>query len=206
GMGIPASILPRLFDPFFTTQEKGNGLGLSTVYSIVKKHGGAITVDSTPGKGTTFFVFLPASEKNADDASSTPAVAHKGHGRILLMDDEASIRETVGGMLRSMGYSVDSALEGNEALKLFKASLYSPHPFDAVIMDLTVPGAMGGKEMIDGLRKLDAQVVALVSSGYSEDDVMAAPTKYGFTDKITKPFKKSELSELLNKYLPQRVS
>ncbi|HTY37460.1 MAG TPA: PAS domain S-box protein [Bacteroidota bacterium] len=201
GTGIPPNILPRIFDPFFTTKQKGSGLGLTTVYSVIEKHEGTITVESKPDKGTTFRVYLPASDKEPVEVPSEAVTTQKGIGRILVMDDEESIRETTHDMLESLGYAVVSVQDGQEALRQYDLACHEGQPFDAVIMDLTIPGGMGGKEGIQKLREKHPGVMAFVSSGYSNDPVLANPTSYGFTDKIQKPFRLDELSELLHRYL-----
>ena len=201
GTGIPPNILPRIFDPFFTTKQKGSGLGLTTVYSVIAKHEGTITVESKPDKGTTFHVYLPVSEKEASEVTPPTITMHKGIGRILVMDDEESIRETTQDMLESLGYAAFCAQDGQEALDRYQAAIVEKNPFDAVIIDLTVPGGMGGKECIQRLRERDSSVMAFVSSGYSNDPVLANPVMYGFTDKIQKPFRLDELSGLLHRYI-----
>ncbi len=202
GIGIPKEILPKIFDPFFTTKQKGSGLGLATSYSIINRHGGAIEVESEPGKGSIFHIFLPASEYALSIKNSTRTVTHQGYGRILLVDDELIILNTVKAMLESMKYSVVCESEGNAALDLYKKeSVHSP--FAAIIVDLTIPGGMGGKELVKEIRKSDAKTPVFVSSGYAEDPIMADPEKYGFTGSLSKPFRKSDLMELLNKHLPK---
>jgi PAS domain S-box-containing protein len=201
GTGIPPNILPRIFDPFFTTKQKGSGLGLTTVYSIIEKHNGTITVDSRQDKGTTFHVYLPASENTMTVEESQSFVREQGAGRILVMDDEEAIRETTQEMLESLGYEVVCADDGREALSKYQSARSEGRTFDAVIMDLTVPGGMGGKEGIQRLREEDPKVMAFVSSGYSNDPVLARPTEYGFTDKIQKPFRLDELANLLRRHL-----
>jgi PAS domain S-box-containing protein len=201
GTGIPPNILPRIFDPFFTTKQKGSGLGLTTVYSVAEKHNGTVTVESKPDKGTTFHVYIPASDKNIVDETPRVITKHEGIGRILVMDDEESIRETTQDMLESLGYEAVCVQDGKEALERYKEALDAGKPFDAVIMDLTVPGGVGGKEGIQTLREKYPQVIAFVSSGYSNDPVLANPAMYGFTDKIQKPFRLDELSNLLHRYL-----
>jgi PAS domain S-box-containing protein len=201
GIGISPSIMARIFDPFFTTKQKGNGLGLATAYSIIKKHDGEITVESEPDKGTTFHLYLPVSERDTSARVVQKDHVHKGSGKILVMDDEESIRETIGAMLRMMGYDVAYALDGDDALFMIRKAAAAKEPFVAVIMDITIPGGMGGKEAIRQLRKADKDLPVFVSSGYSEDPVMADPAEYGFTDKISKPFRISELMELLARHL-----
>jgi two-component system cell cycle sensor histidine kinase/response regulator CckA len=200
GVGIPPTILPRIFDPFFTTKQKGNGLGLATVYSIIKKHDGEITVESEPGKGTTFHLYMPVSDKTAAPRPAGKALVHQGSGRILIMDDEDCIREVAGDMLTSMGYTIEYAMHGDEALKKIKSAVQTKNRFLAAILDLTIPGGKGGKEIIEQLRKTDRELLVFVSSGYSEDPVIANPADYGFTDRITKPFRKTELAETLGRY------
>jgi PAS domain S-box-containing protein len=201
GTGIPLSILQRIFDPFFTTKQKGSGLGLTTSYSIVKKHDGVITVASTVDVGTTFSVYLPASEKQTLDDTSRLTVRSKGHGRILVMDDEESIRETTKDMLETLGYQVEHTTDGMETLERYHGASLEGKPFDAVIMDLTIPGGMGGKETIARLRKTYPNVIAFVSSGYSNDPVLSNPAEFGFTDKLQKPFRMDELAQLLHMHL-----
>lgn len=201
GVGIPSNVLPRIFDPFFTTKNKGNGLGLATVYSIIKKHDGEIIVDSIPNRGTTFNIYIPVSENEKVQSVNAKTTVHKGVGNILLMDDEEFIQETVRGMIAMMGYDVDIAINGQEAIEKIKLAMNSPKPFIGAIMDLTIPGGMGGKDAIKEIRLFNQTLPIFVSSGYSEDPVMANPVHYGFTDKIQKPFMKTELMKLFSLYL-----
>lgn len=201
GIGIPRSMVSRVFDPFFTTKQKGNGLGLATAYSIIKKHDGEITVESEQDKGTTFTIYLPVSEKAVAAGVEKNKHFHRGSGRVLIMDDEKYIREIAGKMVSKMGYSVECAKNGEEALKLLVSAAETKHPFSAAIMDLTVPGGMGGRETVSLVRKFDKELPIFVTSGYSEDPVMANPTEYGFTDRIVKPYRSSELTELFSRHL-----
>jgi PAS domain S-box-containing protein len=201
GTGIPPDILTHIFDPFFTTKPKGNGLGLSTVHSIVQKHGGAITVDSVPGQGTTFHILLPASDSLVSEAPPPAPVAFRGSGRILVMEDQPSVAQVVTRMLQSMGFEVATVAEGGEALRRIEQAAAEGRPFRAVLMDLTIPGGMGGKEAIAALRRRDPAIVAIVLSGYSDDPIMADPVSFGFTDKIQKPFRRDELAQVLNRHL-----
>jgi PAS domain S-box-containing protein len=196
GVGIPAEILPRIFDPFFTTKKKGNGLGLSTVYSILKKHDGDITVESVPGKGTTFHIYLPAAEKVIIPDNVEKIHSHAGSGCVLIMDDEESIRETLGDMIDKLGYQVAYASNGRDALTMIREADEMRKPFVAVFMDLTIPGSMGGKEAVELLRRTERELKVFVSSGYSDDPILANPAAYGFTDRIRKPFTKADLTEL----------
>jgi len=203
GVGIPQNILPRIFDPFFTTKQKGNGLGLATVYSIVNKHVGTVSAESVQGKGSTFTIHLPASAGAVPTAVAPHAASHKGSGRVLVMDDEDFILDIATAMLTGMGYTVDTAVNGRETIDKFKKAAEAETPFDLVILDLTIPGGMGGKEAIREIRKLKtgADVPVFVASGYAKDPVMANPKEYGFTASICKPFRKTELAKLLNNHL-----
>ena len=201
GIGMPAEILLKIFDPFFSTKETGHGLGLATVFSIVKHHDGWIDVESKPGKGSTFYVFIPASQKLTANIVSADSKEHKGNGSILLMDDEDFMLELVGQMLRDMGYSVVLAKNGNEAISLFTKYEKSGQPFVASILDLTIPGGIGGKETASAIREINPTAIIIASSGYSEDIIISNPNAYKFTDKIIKPYRKRDLSELLKKIL-----
>ncbi len=203
GTGIPADILPCIFDPFFTTKQKGNGLGLATAYSIIKKHNGDIFVESEVDKGSTFHVLIPASIKQNSTDAREGREEHVGSGNILVMDDEASIRHVIREMLKAMGYNVILASDGNEALHMFREVINSNNRFDFVLLDLTIPGGMGGEKTVKELKKLDNGLAAIAMSGYSDDPVMSDPAKYGFIDKISKPFIKSDLADVLNRHSPQ---
>jgi PAS domain S-box-containing protein len=197
GVGIPQEYVQKVFDPFFTTKYKGSGLGLSTSYSIVKNHGGVITVESEIGVGTTFNVYLPASDKPIKESEVGPDEVIPGEGRVLVMDDEASIRELVSEVLVRSGYEVDVAGDGAEAVELYKTAASSDEPYDAVILDLTVPGGSGGVEAIQELLVEDPGVKAIVSSGYSTDPVLANYDLYGFRGFIKKPFRIADLTKVL---------
>ena len=202
GPGIPQDNLSRIFDPHFTTKPKGSGLGLATALSIVKKHGGQIEVESMPNAGTTFFVYVPASEKDAEISVEESAVMPAFRtGRILLMDDEDVIREATGDLLRLLGYEVECARDGSEAIELYSRALESGEPFCAVIIDLTVAGGMGGKEAMERLLEIDPEVKAIVSSGYVTDPIMADHKRYGFAGIVAKPYNARDLSRVLNDVL-----
>ncbi|MEJ2568724.1 MAG: ATP-binding protein, partial [candidate division WOR-3 bacterium] len=175
GLGIAEKHLPRIFDPYFTTKQKGSGLGLATTYSIIEKHNGYITVDSKLGMGTTFYIYLPAATGKENKIEEKPdgEKAEMAQGRILLMDDEKIVRSALKRMLERIGYNVEFATNGEEAFEKYKKEMDLGKPFDAVILDLTIPGGMGGKETIKKLIQLDPNIKALVSSGYSNDQVMA---------------------------------
>ncbi|HNT27139.1 MAG TPA: PAS domain-containing protein [bacterium] len=202
GIGIPAEILPRIFDPFFTTKQKGSGLGLAVSHSIVRQHGGTITVRSEPGKGTTFTIYLPVSEKRMEPEVSPPAPADRtGSGRILLMDDEEMLLSLLSQMLERLGYATVCVRDGAVAVTAFTKAREAGTPFAAVMLDLTVPGGMGGKEAAARIRHLDTDTPIFVFSGYADDPVMSSPLRYGFNDSLAKPFSFEDLARLLSKHL-----
>ncbi|MDY6973078.1 MAG: HDOD domain-containing protein [Thermodesulfobacteriota bacterium] len=197
GIGIKEEDLPKIFDPYFTTKEEGNGLGLATAYSIIKKHDGYINVGSKTNVGTTFQIYLPVSEKATLIKKDEEKKTLSGNGKVLIMDDEKEIRDIAGEMLKSIGYEVGFAKDGIEALESYRMASESENPFDAVILDLTVPGGMGGKEAIQKLQEIDPDIKAIVSSGYINDPVMVDFRQHGFRDVIAKPYKLAELSVVL---------
>ncbi len=198
GSGIPEEHLSKIFDPYFTTKEKGSGLGLATSYSIVNKHGGCITVESQIDAGTTFNIYLKASIKKeyVKEKIQKAKALLKGSGRILVMDDNEMIREFLKQALNSLGYEAVCAKDGREAVALFK---YSESAFDAVILDLTVPGGMGGKEAIKEIKKINSNIKAIVSSGYNDDSILDNYKKHGFDGFVAKPYSIEELREALKK-------
>lgn len=203
GTGIPKEHLDRIFDPYFTTKQKGSGLGLAATYSIVRRHEGHITVRSDLGSGATFYVYLPAS----DGVVAPPARPEKvltGSGRVLIMDDETEMRNTTGSMLERLGYTVEQAGEGEEAVEKYRAALEAGVPFDAVIMDLTIPGGMGGKEAVRKLLAIDRTARVIVSSGYSDDLVLADFRSYGFQDVVVKPYRIRDLSEVMRRVIGRK--
>lgn len=208
GTGIAAEHTGKIFDPYFTTKQKGSGLGLATSYSIIKNHDGHITVESRPGSGTTFSIFLKASQEQPGPdrpamEPDVPAVRTK----VLHMDDEDMIIQITRDMLESLGYEVETASDGNETIKKYVDARNSGKPFDIVILDITIPGGMGGKETILRLLEIDPAVKAIVSSGYSNDPVMAMFGEYGFAGVIAKPYGITELNDAIKRILyraPQR--
>jgi signal transduction histidine kinase/integral membrane sensor domain MASE1/CheY-like chemotaxis protein len=206
GIGISDEDLSRIFDPYFTTKQKGSGLGLSTTYSIIKKHDGHIDVESELGVGTVFNIYLPASSGKMKINQTAEDEQVTGTGKVLIMDDEELVRDSLGQMLISIGYIVEFACDGREAVDIYKNAMASYHPFDAVIMDLTIPGGMGGKKAIRELIKIDPNVKAIVSSGYSYDPIMANYSDYGFSAVLTKPYKDiRELNRILNNVIDGEV-
>jgi two-component system cell cycle sensor histidine kinase/response regulator CckA len=201
GIGIPQENLPKIFDPYFTTKQKGSGLGLATSFSIIKRHGGYIAVESVIGKGSAFHVYLPATRREPLTGKMPEKTPVAGMGKILVMDDEESVREVLGEMLKAVGYEYELAKNGSEAVELYKRALDKGRPFDAAIMDLTVPGGLGGKEAVKKLIEIDPKVKAIVASGYSSDPVMADFKAYGFTGFITKPYDLPTLSRTLRAVL-----
>ncbi|MCK4425424.1 MAG: response regulator [Deltaproteobacteria bacterium] len=199
GTGIPKEHLQKIFDPYFTTRKKGSGLGLAISYSIVQKHHGYITAESELGVGTTFHILLPASEKELITERHAKEIVRGEKGRVLIMDDEEIVRDIASGMLKHIGYEVKVAKDGAEAIALYEQAQESQFPFNVVILDLTVPGGMGGKEAIEKLIELDPQAKAIVSSGYSSDPVMSNFREYGFSSVVSKPYKIEELREALHK-------
>lgn len=198
GTGVSDKHLQKIFDPYFTTKQKGSGLGLSIVHSIIRNHNGYVAVKSKLGVGTTFTIYLPVSAKQIDENPLDEEEYFVAEGRVLLMDDEELIRNVAGDILKEFGYAVEVASDGAEAIRLYERAMKSPHPFDVVIMDLTVPGGMGGKEAIQKLREIAPEVKAIVSSGYSNDPVMTKFEEYGFKAVVTKPFKSSDLRRILH--------
>jgi signal transduction histidine kinase/ActR/RegA family two-component response regulator len=204
GPGMAPAVRARIFDPYFTTKKAGNGLGLATVHSIVRKHKGHIDVVSCPGRGTTFNVWLPASSCALAPAMAPTPVALPAvvaGKRVLVMDDEADIRQLVTTLLHRMGLDVVAVGDGAEAIEAFRAARAAGHPFDLVITDLTVPGGMGGKEAMQALLGIDPAVRVIVSSGYSNDPVLADHRALGFRGLVRKPYEIEELATCVARVL-----
>ncbi|MHB9009020.1 MAG: hybrid sensor histidine kinase/response regulator [Limisphaerales bacterium] len=201
GTGIPKELLAKIFDPYFSTKQrgerKGMGLGLTICHSIVQKHGGTILVKAEPGVGSTFEVYLPASRHAVDLRRARARKAAPSPGRILVMDDEEGVRIVVGATLQRMGHQVELAEEGQSAVEVYRRAREMGHPFDAVILDLTVRGGMGGREALQALRHLDPGVKAMVMSGYAHDPVVLEYQNHGFKGALAKPFDAEQLQECL---------
>ncbi len=203
GAGIRPEHLSRIFDPYFTTKREGSGLGLATVYAIVKKHGGYIEVESEIGHGTRFRIWLPATKSaQASTLTNTPfGGAAAMNGRVLLMDDEEGIRTMASQLLRRIGFHVEATADGAAAVEAYRRGLEEGRRFDLVIMDLTVPGGMGGLDCMRELMKLDPKVRAIVSSGYSSDPVMSDHRAYGFKGMIPKPYRITDFAKVIRQVL-----
>jgi CheY-like chemotaxis protein len=200
GIGISEEHLQRIFEPYFTTKQRGSGLGLTSAYSIVRNHGGIILAESTQTKGSTFHVYLPATKKPLVKGGKKMAAEHAGQagGKILVMDDEEIIRKMLKNMLSLAGYTVELSADGAEALEKYQQAIKIGDPFNAVIMDLTIPGGMGGKETIQKLLEIDPNATAIVSSGYATDAIMSDYITYGFKAVIAKPYSAKQLQETLS--------
>ena len=205
GEGIKPDHLPRIFDPYFTTKQSGSGLGLAAVYSIIKKHRGHIDVESTLGQGTMFRLWLPAVHDATANSTTPPmpVATDKFSGRVLFMDDEEVIRRMAVLMLRRLGFEVECAVDGAEAVAKFRAARAEGKPFALVIMDLTVPGGMGGRDAIMLLKAIDPNVKAIVSSGYSSDPVLANYRAHGFCGVVAKPYRLDDFIQALRDGLSQ---
>ena len=210
GEGIAGDVLPRIFDPYFSTRKTGSGMGLATVYSILTKHAGCVEVESKVGQGTTFNLWLPATDvppagtAEAEVPVSVPRMQPGRRARVLLMDDEASIREIGTVALGRIAVEVVAVPEGAAALREFSVAQHNGAPFDLIILDLAVPGGMGGREAMELIRRLDLNVPAIVSSGYSSDPVLANFQAYGFQASVPKPYEISQLIAMVQRLLGQR--
>ncbi len=204
GEGISKKNLHNIFDPYFTTKQDGNGLGLAMVHSIIKRHDGYISVESRETKGTNFRIYLPASGKKFKAVANEFEISKKevsekygNTGKILVMDDDEMIRDVVGDMLIHMGYEVEFSTDGVEACRKYTESMEKNDKFDLIIMDLTIPGGMGGKKAVKKILKIDPEAKVVVSSGYSNDPVMGDYKSYGFSGVVVKPFQMEELKSVI---------
>jgi CheY-like chemotaxis protein len=212
GPGMPAQTLGQIFDPYFSTKPDGTGLGLAIAHSVVRRHGGRITAESEPERGTRFRIALPASPSAAAVSPEPPPVSVGAEvasepaaepdpavraPRVLVMDDEQAIRRVVERLLERLGCETVGCAEGGEAIEAYRSALESGSPFHLVIMDLTVAGGMGGREAAKVILELDPEARVLVASGYSSDPVMGDPAKHGFAGALQKPFRKQDLEQAL---------
>jgi CheY-like chemotaxis protein len=205
GGGIAKEMLPKIFDPYFSTKQRGDqkgmGLGLTICHTVIQKHGGAIDVESELGVGTTFHIHLPASRKGlGDEKASVPKILPR-HGRILVMDDAEGMRKVFGVLLQRMGHEVELVEEGQRAIEVYRGAKGQGRPFDAVILDLTIRGGMGGQETILALRRIDPAAKAIVMSGYTDDPVVQEHERHGFEAALEKPFDIGKLQEVLSQVL-----
>lgn len=206
GVGMTQEQLKNIFDPYFTTKSTGTGLGLTTVYTIITRHEGAITVESTPGEGATFELYLPASSESMNPSQEVPQIdpalpIPQMEGKILIMDDEPIIRDITAHSLTQYGFEVETSANGEEAVELYRQSYEKGAPFHLVIIDLTVPGGMGGQEMIKHLRKINPNVKAIVSSGYHNAPIMSNYKEYGFSGVVPKPYRVQDLFQAVKNVL-----
>jgi CheY-like chemotaxis protein len=198
GPGIPAAIRDRVFEPYFTTKKDGHGLGLATAYAICRNHDGGLTCTSVEGRGTTFSAFFPA----ADDAppvvtEAAPVALPPGEARILVLDDEPLVRDAVRRILMQRGYRVEAVDEGRQAVERYVEAFRTGQPFDLLIMDLTIPGGMGGRDALAEILRHDPDARAIVASGYSDDPTMANYREAGFAGALPKPFHSDQLGRLV---------
>ncbi len=200
GVGMPPNVLDKIFDPYFTTKHKGNGLGLAITQSIIKKHNGHISTSSALGIGTTFTIYLPASKHLEAAKQETPGAVVSSRARILVMDDNEMVQNLVKTMLVYMGHEVVLSANGEEVIELYRESMNTARPFDLIIMDITIPGGMGGKDAVREIHKIDPEARVIVSSGYSNDPIMANCTEYGFCAALTKPYQLQQLSKVVSQF------
>lgn len=205
GVGIGPQYLDKIFDPYFTTKQRGSGLGLASVHSIISRHNGTVTVESNPNEGATFTIRLPAAEPAPPTQTGGPSdrtgAAVAGTARVLVMDDEEAVRGVLEAMLRRLGHEASHALDGREAIEMYQAAQQSGEPYDAVIVDLTVPGGMGGQEATQEILRMDPHAKIIVSSGYSTDPVMADYEDYGFKSRMAKPYRFEDLQKVIQPLL-----
>lgn len=204
GHGIPEDHMQKIFDPYFTTKKTGSGFGLATAFSIINKHGGVITAKSDLEEGSTFIIYLPALESSVakeDEETVEEHVELAGNGEILVMDDDLAVQKALGIVLKHLGYKVELTSTGEEAIEVYRDAVNKGEHFAAVIMDLTIPGHMGGKEAVGKILEIDPHAKVIVSTGYSTDPVVAEFQKYGFSAAMNKPFSVDVVKNVLKKVI-----
>jgi len=204
GVGMPPEVLSKIFTPFFSTKTTGHGLGLAAVYSIVQHHHGWVEVESERGTGSTFHVFLPADPDSVVDSSKVDSSTHepvRGSGRILVMDDQKYIATFMSDMLSHLGYAPTTTRDGQEAVEAFRRAEESGDPFRACVLDLTIPGGMGGIETALAIQRIRPDAVLVASSGYSDNPVVLEPKGHGFSASLVKPFRMEDLANVLESVL-----
>jgi CheY-like chemotaxis protein len=202
GCGIDEEFVTKIFDPYFTTKPNGSGLGLAISYSVVKRHGGLLYLENSSSEGSTFSFYLPASDENT--VISEPMVSERftpfhHHNRVLVMDDEAAVRELISDLLVTLGFEVTAVPDGVEAVKTYERALRQGETFQAVILDATIRGGMGGVATIERLRKVDPNVTAIICSGYSDEAALSEFLSYGFRAALPKPFTRHDLADVLQR-------
>jgi PAS domain S-box-containing protein len=199
GIGIPLENMPKLFDPFFTTKPGGTGLGLASSFSIIKRHGGHLDVQSEIGKGTTCHVYLPHDAETLTEPRNITSNRPTRQGRILVMDDEDTVRRVTCALLMRLGYEVVPAADGGEAIEIYRRTITSGNRFAFRILDLTVPGGLGGRETLESINEMDPNVIAIATTGYSNDPILANPEAYGFRAGLAKPYSRQEFIGLIGR-------
>jgi PAS domain S-box-containing protein len=203
GIGIPENLIDKIFDPYFTTKQEGSGLGLAITHSIISKHNGSISVQSKPGTGTTFTLYLPATDRPQEKQQEyqKALATNQGKARIMIMDDDKMVLDVAQAMLTMLGHDVILAGDGTEAIEIYQQQNASGQAIDIIIMDLTIPGGMGGKEAVAEILAINPKAKVIVSSGYSNDPIMARCQEYGFVAAIGKPFQMQELIDTINRIM-----
>ena len=202
--GISGKLSEKIFDPLYVAGQKSSDFGLSTSYSIIKKHDGHITVDSNPGVSTIFSIYLPVYQEKIPPSEETLKQYPTGKGKILVMDDEEIVRLVISKLLKQCGYDSELAINGKEMLHIYKAAMEAGKPFDAVIMDLVIDDGMGGQEAINYLLEIDPEAKAIVSSGYPNAPVMSHFQEFGFIGFLAKPYRLDELGKVLHEVLNEK--
>ncbi len=204
GRGIEPDILPKIFDPFFTTKESGTGLGLSTTYSIIKKHHGDIKIKSQLRKGTKITIQLPATTEIISLTEKSDTVSNEKSYKILILDDNDMILNVTEEMLSQLGHIVHTAQKGEDAIMMYKRELSDNSPFDLLILDLTIPNGLGGKEVVTELSAINPQLKAIVSSGYSAAPIISNYKKFGFSGAISKPYQIEDILKVIHEVMEEK--